>query len=128
MIIKSFVGGHSLCIYTDCEYDAAIRKYRGGHKTVEIPYSGKMLSATIKQNNAEPIIFEDMEIPTQTPQVFEDVDPIPSKEECDYCIVSAMYVAACKSLGLDTSRLLTIGIPVVDDDNRVIGCVGLNRN
>lgn len=128
MKIKSFVGGHSLCIYTECVYDASIRKYRGGHKTAEIPYSGKMLSAKIKQNNAEPIIFEGSEIPTQTPQVFVNVDPIPPKEECDYCIVSAMYAAACKSLGIDTSRLLTIGIPVVDDDNRVIGCVGLNRN
>ena len=128
MVIKSFVGGHSLSIYAGCEYDAEIRKYRGGKKIAEIPYSGKMLSAKIQQKPADNIEYQGIGIPTMTPQVFEAVDPIPPKEECDYCIVSAMYVAACKSLGIDTDRLVTIGAPVVDEENRVIGCVGLNRN
>lgn len=128
MVIKSYVGGHSLAIYSNCQYDPAIRKYRGGQKIAEIPYSGTMLSAKVKQEVDEPIVYEGVSIPTMTPQIFEDVDPLPPKEKCDYCIVSAMYVAACRSLGLDTGRLLTIGIPVVDNDNRVIGCVGLNKN
>ena len=128
MIIKNFVGGHSLSIFTDCEYDAAIRKYRGGYKIAEIPFSGSMLSAKIRQEEAESVNFEGVSIPTNTPQIFEDVDPIPLEEECDFCIVSAMYVAACKSLGIDTKRLLTIGAPVVDEENRVIGTCSLNRN
>lgn len=128
MNIKSFVGGHSLCIYADCVFDPSIRKYRGGRKIAEIPYSGRMLSAKIKQDTAPPVDFEGTLIPSKTPQLFEDVDPIPSEEECDLCIVSAMYVAACKSLGVDTSRLLTIGTPVVDEHNRVVGTCFLNRN
>lgn len=128
MTIKNFVGGHALNIYTDCEYDPTIRKYRGGYKIAEIPYSGKMLSAKIWQEKAEKIEFDSVSIPTYTPQLFEDVDPLPPEDECDFCIVSAMYVAACKSLGIDTNRLLTIGTPVVDEDNRVIGTCALNRN
>lgn len=128
MKIKNFVGGHALNIYADCEYDPLIRKYRGGHKIAEIPFSGKMLSAKIRQEIAETIEFDGVLIQTYTPQIFEDVDLIPPEKECDFCIVSAMYVAACKSLGIDTKRLLTIGAPVVDEDNRVIGTCALNRN
>lgn len=128
MIIKSFVGGHSLRIFTDCIYDESIRKNRGGRVAAEIPYSGRMLSAKARQYDAEPIKFNGVFIPVKTPQIFESVDPIPSKDECDYCIVSAMYVAACKSLGVDTSRLLTIGEPVVDENGAVIGTISLNKN
>lgn len=128
MVIKSFVGGHSVKVFRGCEYDDSSRKYRGGELIAEIPYSGRMLSATIRQSSAEPIDYLGAEIPTQTPQVFETVDPLPSEQECDYCIVSAMYVAACKQLGIDTSRLLTIGTPVVDADGRIIGACGLSRN
>ena len=80
------------------------------------------------KESAEEINYEGVSIPTNTPQIFEDVDPIPPEEECDFCIVSAMYVAACKSLGINTKRLLTIGAPVVDEENRVIGTCSLNRN
>lgn len=128
MIIKSFVGGHSLRIFTDCVYDERIRKYRGGSLAAEIPYSGRMLSAKIKQENAEPISFDGILIPVKTPQIFEAVDPIPDTDECDYCIVSAMYVAACKALGIDTSRLLTIGDLVADEEGSVIGAICLNKN
>lgn len=128
MIIKSFVGGHPLRIFADCVYDESIRKYRGGRIIAEIPYSGKMLSVKVKQTDAEPLNFDGILIPLKTPQIFESVDTIPDKDECDYCIVSAMYVAACKSLGIDTSRLLTIGEPVADNEGRVIGTVSLNKN
>lgn len=128
MTIKNFVGGHTLNIYTDCEYDPSIRKYRGGHKIAEIPFSGRMLSAKIRQEASEAVNYEGISIPTNTPQIYEGVDSIPPEDECDFCIVSAMYVAACKSLGIDTKRLLTIGAPVVDEDNRVIGTCALNRN
>lgn len=128
MRIVSCVGGHSINVYEDCVYDSEIRKFRGGKKKAEIPFSGKMLSAKVYQEKAESIDFQGVSIETMTPQVFEDVDPIPDESECDYCIVSAMYVSACKALGYDTSRLLTIGTPVVDDNNMTIGCCGFNRN
>lgn len=126
--IKSFVGGHPVKIYKDCIYDEKIRKYRGGSLLAEIPYSGSLLNAYCKQKDAASIPFSDIEIPTKTPLIFTDVDELPPVSECDYCIVSALYVAACKELGRDTSRLLTIGTPVVDENGVVIGTTALNRN
>ena len=129
MVIKSFVGGHSVRVYTGCTYDPQIRKYRGGKLLTEIPYAGRMLNAEIRQVPADPLPYAESSIPTMTAQQFVAVDPIPAQSECDYCIVSALYVAACKSLGMDTSRLLTISsTPVVDEEGRTIGTCALNRN
>lgn len=128
MTIKSFVGGHSVSVFAGSTFDPSIRKYKGGEKVAEIPFSGRMLSAKARQDAAEPVEFEGVSIPTQTPQIWESVDPIPSVEECDFCLVSAMYVAACKALGMDTSRLLTMGGTVVSDDGKILGTVGFNRN
>ena len=128
MTAKPFVGGHSLCIFADCEYDPSIRKYKGGNLIAEIPYSGRLLNAHWTQSEGEPVEVNDTMIPTMSPQVFTSVDDLPPTDECYYCIVSALYVAACKALGKDTSRLLTIGIPVVDENGRTIGCCSLNRN
>ena len=128
MIVKSFVGGHPLKIYRDCEYDPEIRKYRGGTLLCEIPYSGRMLSAVVRQENASPVYYGDTAVPTLTPQIFESADELPPESECDYCIVSALYAAACRVLGRDTSRLLTIGTPVVNEEGQTVGTVALNRN
>ena len=128
IIIKSFVGGHDVKIYSDSVYDPSIRKHRGGKVAAVIPYSGRMLSAVIAQTPDAPLEYNGALIPVNTPQVFTAADPIPTENECDYCVVSAMYVDACKALGIDTSRLLTIGEPVADDEGRVIGTVSLNRN
>lgn len=128
MVVKSFVGGHKLCIFADCEFDPKIRKYRGGRIIAEIPFSGRILNAHWSQSEAEPVMVDGMEIPTLSPQAFSDVDELPGTEECDYCIVSALYVAACKALGRATDRLLTIGVPVVDEEGRTVGCCALNRN
>ncbi len=126
--VKSFVGGHSVMIFKDCVFDEKIRKYRGGTLVAEIPYSGRLLNAYFKQDDAEAIVYGEIEIPTKTPPIYTDVDELPDKSECDFCIVSALYVAACKELGKDTSRLLTIGSPVADDAGHVIGTTALNRN
>lgn len=128
MKVKSFVGGHALRIFGDCEFDPFVRKYRGGRLIAEIPYSGRMLSARFNQSAADPVEYNGQSIPTLTPQIFESVDDLPDESECEYCIVSALYVAACKSLGRDTSRLLTIGVPVVDENGTTVGCCALNRN
>ena len=126
--ILSFVGGHDIEVYDDCCYDETVRKYRGGKHIGSIPYSGKMLSAYIVQDDAEPLSYNDIELPTKSKLLYAGVDEIPSKEVCDYCIVSNLYLSACKELGVDTSRLLTIGGTVVDDDNRVIGVNYFCRN
>lgn len=127
MIIKSFVGGHTVNVFEGAIYDPAIRKYRGGRCVATIPFAGRMLSAKVSQTIAAPVEYEGVEIPTLTPQIFTDVDPIP-EDGADFYIVSAMYVNARKALGLDTSKLLTMGGTVVDDDGKIVGVVGFNRN
>lgn len=51
----------------------------------------------------------------------------------DYYIVSALYVSACKGLGKDTSKLLTIGNPLFEVSpegqvTRPVGCLNLICN
>ena len=128
MKIKSFVGGHSIKVFSGCEFDPRYRKFTGGTQIGEIPFSGRMLNAKIAKQESSEVDFEGFTLTLNTPQEFEDVDPIPSADECDFCIVSAMYVAACKAVGADTSRLLTIGGTVVDENGSVIGACSFNRN
>lgn len=128
MKISSYVGGHAVNVYTGASFDPSVRKYRGGELIATIPFSGRMLSAKAAQESADPVVVDGIEIPTMSAQKWVAVDPIPDESECDYCIVSAMYVAACKALGFNTSRLLTMANTVVDADGRVIGVTGFNRN
>lgn len=62
-------------------------------------------------------------IPCQTVAPFVEVDPIP---DGDIVIVSQLYRAACKELGLDTCRLATVSGPVFEEGNpRPIGVTSL---
>lgn len=126
--ILSFVGGHDICVYSECKFDESIRKFRPGRLIGVIPYSGRMLNATILQSDEEPLCFEGMKLSIKSKPVYKDVDDIPGIEICDFCIVSNIYAAACKELGYDTSRLLTIGGSVVDENNNIIGVCFFNRN
>ena len=119
MVIRSYVGGHDVVVYHGAIYDPP---------AVVIPYAGRMLSAVPKPAQEEQMEVNGVLIPLHKATVWDHVDPLPNPEECDYALVSALFVAACKSLGIDTSRLLTIGGAVVDDAGRTIGCVWLNRN
>ena len=129
MKIRSYVGGHDVVIFRGAVYDAATRKYRGGVPAVVIPYAGRMLSARAKpQEELAPIRMDGQAIPVRSALQWESVDPIPDQSECEYALVSVMYVSACKDVGVDTSRLLTTGGSVVDDAGKTIGAVWLNRN
>ena len=129
MKVVSYVGGHNVVVYKDAVYDPSIRKYRGGTPAAIVPYSGRMLSAAVKPAREEMLQLNGVEVPVHGVSEWDRalVDPLPAPEECDFALVSAMYAVACRELGLDTSRLLTIGGVVVDDDGRTIGCVWLNR-
>lgn len=122
--IISCVGNHDVQIYRGTSFDPSIRKYRGGYLAATIPFSGKMLSAKVTQEDCDAIHG----VPTKSKQIFTGVDPLPSDDGDTYYIVSAMYVAACKEVGYPTDKLLTIGGTVVDDEGRVIGAAFLNRN
>lgn len=122
MRIKSFVGGHDVVVYANATYDEKIRKYRNGNKVFTIPFSGTILSAKFETSEEETIDYDGNKLFVYNKRV-KSVDPIPSKEECDLCLVSNLYAQACKELGLDTSRLITIGDSVVDDNGTVIGAI-----
>lgn len=129
MKIKSFVSGHPIVIYRDAVFDPSIRRYRGGVPVITISAAGRMLSArSCPQKELSSLWVEGEEIPLRSAPEWESADPIPSPDECDYAVVSAMYVTACKALGWDTSRLLTVGGTVVDESGKVIGAAWLNRN
>lgn len=127
MKVVSYVGGHDVVVYKNAVYDPSIRKYRGGTPAAVIPYSGRMLSAAVKPAREEMLQLNGVDVPVHMASEWNSVDPLPAPEECDFALVSAMYAVACREFGLDTSRLLTIGGVVVDDDGRTIGCVWLNR-
>ncbi len=128
IMIKSYVGGHDIKVYKGCSFDSKIRKYKGGELLAVIPYSGKMLSAKFAPSETEIINIGNAEIIVKSPQKFADVDPLPEENGNDLYVVSALYVAACKALGKNTSNLLTIGDTVVDENNNIIGCINFNRN
>ena len=125
MLIKNCAGRHGINIYAGAYYDGAIHKFRGGRKIFEIPFSGKFYSARPLDNPAAPLSVNGVKVPTIR-RTFGGIEPVP--DDGNLYIVSAMYVTACKEAGLDTSRLLTIGNPVVDENGRVIGCTCLIRN
>lgn len=128
MKIRSYVGGHEVVVIAGAHYDAASRKYRGGTVVARIPFGGRMLSAHSTQPELPDLPYEGASLPRRSAPQWESVDPLPSPEECDYAIVSTQYVAACHALGQDTSRLLTSGPAVVDDDGRLIGTAWLTQN
>lgn len=129
MKIKSFVSGHPIVIYRDAVFDPSIRRYRGGVPVVTIPAAGRMLSARpCPQKELPSLWVEGEEIPLRSAPEWESADPLPGPDECDYAVVSAVYLTACKALGRDTSRLLTVGGTVVDESGKVIGAAWLNRN
>ncbi|MCD6418072.1 hypothetical protein J7M00_04760, partial [bacterium] len=116
---------HTINIYSQeqVEYVPEIRKYvvkEGEEPIVVIPSDG-MLSAKIKYEK----ITEIDGIPIHEP-VVENCDEPPEGEDV---IVSQLYVAAMRALGMDTSKLYTVSQPVYNskDNPRPVGCLGLNR-
>ena len=124
MKILSFVGGHEDNIFKNCKYDPKIRKFKPGTLLVTIPYSGRMLNSHSIYSE-EKIEYDGLYLPVRTKEKVITVDPLPEENECDYCVVSNRFAAACSTLGLDTHRLLTVADSVVDEKGNVIGCTGL---
>ena len=122
---------HPVSIVAGATFDTSIRKYRGGIVVKTIPSSGMVSAISSKQEEMDPIVTDDdgVFIPTCSTPKWVWVDPIPEFPEGSMYIVSAMYVTACRELGIPTRRLLTVGPAVVGDDGRsIVGCVSLVRN
>lgn len=111
-------------------YVSAIRKYIATKDTVvltTIPPSGILLNAQMSDVKVDTIEVDGIEIETITTAV-TSVDELPEGE--DFVLVSALYVSARQSLGLNTSRCLTIGTPVYQSEDKPfpMGVMALRRN
>lgn len=122
------VGGHDIDVYDGCVFDENSRKYTGGVKIGSIPFSGKILNVDFKLKDSASIISHDTVLNTKERQRIIRISELPPAEEYDFCIVSNTYLSACKELGIDTSKLLTIEGSVIDDNGKVIGAYFFNRN
>lgn len=110
---------HSINILRGAEYDSAIRKFRGGEITCTIPSSG-MVSAKY----AEQPVGEIQGIPVNRKTLIS-IEEIPNFEPDAVYIVSGLYLAAAKELGLYEGNLVAPGTTSVEADGRTIrGCVG----
>jgi len=115
---------HNINIFAkeDVFYDEKQRKYfiKEGAKPLLVLPSEGILNAHIDYELSENVdgidIFEAR---------VKNIDPLPSGR----LIVSALFVTACKILGINTNRLLTISQPVYSnpDNPRPVGCLGLNK-
>jgi hypothetical protein len=85
------------------------------------------IALNCKKTNLPAPAFSAGDVPLKGAVVFESCDPLPPDAEGKIVVVSAMYRAACKELGLPTDMLATIDIPVYasQDDIRPVGCLGL---
>ena len=118
---------HCINVVAGATLDESIRKYRGGEVVATIPSSG-MVSAISNDSPADPIVVDGVSIQS-TRKEWTKVDALPEMEEATMFIVSALYVSACRELGIPTTNLLTVGNMVVAEDGRtIIGCTGLIRN
>lgn len=112
---------HDIVIYSqaDCTWDKTSRKQilrDGATPLTTLQKSGVVLSA--KMASQDDAMIDGIPIIRQT---FVDIDPLPLGADSDYCVVSQLYMAAVKQLGLDTTRLLTgldttrlltVGVPI----------------
>lgn len=121
---------HAIKIFSKAQPDEKIRKFRvqeGAEPDVIIPSSGVLLNAkAAPQEDAMAIDFEGACIPTKTAPQWTGVDECP--QDGNLHVVSALYVSACKEVGMPTDHLLTIGGQVVNEEGFPIGCAFLCRN
>ena len=123
MTIKNFTP-HEINILSGATFSQKDRKYVVDHTTQVVKVikpEGTLLSVQQINEDKDPIDG----IPTKRMEFGSD---LLHPSDC-YCIVSAMYVSACRQHGVDTSNLLTIGDGVYDPESmKPVGTLNLNRN
>lgn len=128
---------NEIVIYAGAEYDSAIKKYRGGVKTFEFAPEGTVLPMKMVVESSEwnTDIFIDndgnpysVRVAVETKydgiKTLDGKDWIPNLilETNEYVIVSEDCIRECYRRGIPTTKLLTVGDPVVDvDGHTVIG-------
>jgi len=121
---------HLINIYgaDSTQFDASIRKLlvlEGAQPSQTIQPSGTLLNAKQSEVIADAVDG----IPCMA-FTFTHADALPIGEYDDYYVVSALYVSACKALGLPTNQLLTVRGTVYKSaaEPKPIGCLGFYRN
>lgn len=128
---------NEIVIYAGAEYDSAIQKYRGGVKTSKFAPEGKVLPMKMvvesSERTSDLFIGNDgnpsqIRVTVETKyggiKTLDGKNWIPNLilEANEYAIVSEDCIRECYRRGIGTSRLLTVGDPVVDvDGHTVIG-------
>ena len=110
---------HAITIMAGTVYNPTTRNHFVGKQTKivkEIPSSGNTLNAYYER------YMDDLNGLPIDRITYTNVDPIP--ENVDYVIVSAIYVEACKKLGKDTTKCLTVGKGVFSNEGKIRKPVG----
>ena len=113
---------HDRGVYIEGEY---------GKPYIEFPSRGCLEARSEAPTYGSPTSLNciDLSIPIQIYPEWVDVDALPVGDDDNFTliIVNEEYVRACEYLGIPTDKLLTVGKPVVDEENwgTVIGYVGL---
>jgi hypothetical protein len=123
---------HAINIVEGATFETKARKFMKNETTkavCTIQPSGIVLNAKAEDAKAEDIEYSTIDalVPTKK-TVYVSVDSLPG--EGDMFLVSALFVSACKDLGIETSKLLTVGDPVYDSLEKPfpIGALNLRRN
>ena len=113
---------HDRGVYIEGEY---------GKPYIEFPSRGCLEARSEAPTYGSPTSLNcnGLPIPIQIYPELVDVDALPVGDDDNFTliIVNEEYVRACEYLGIPTDKLLTVGKPVVDEENwgTVIGYVGL---
>lgn len=126
--------GENVRLYEKMEYDYDYNCYvdgEHGRPYIEFPSKGLLEARSEAPRNGSDckVNCNGVSIPMKLYPKWKDVDALPVGDEDEFTliIVTDEYVRACEYLGIPTTKLLTVGPAVVDDENwtTVLGYVGL---
>ena len=126
--------GEDVHLYEKMEYDSDYHCYvEGEHGRPYIAFPSKGIlearSEAPKHGSDCKVNCNGVSIPMKLYPKWKDVDALPVGDDDEFTliIVTDEYVRACEYLGIPTTKLLTVGPAVVDEDNwtTVLGYTGL---
>ena len=126
--------GENVRLYEKMEYNSDYKCYvegEHGRPYIEFPSKGILEAhSEAPRNGSECTVnCNGLSIPMKPCPKWIDVDALPVGDDDEFTliIVTDEYVRACEYLGIPTTKLLTVGAAVVDEDNwtTVLGYAGL---
>lgn len=126
--------GENVRLYEKMEYNSDYKCYvegEHGRPYIEFPSKGILEAYSEAPRNGSECTLNcnGMSIPMKPYPKWIEVDALPVGDDDEFTliIVTDEYVRACEYLGIPTTKLLTVGAAVVDEDNwtTVLGYAGL---